>query len=72
MNKLKSNNDLGMNRGFEFLLKGNKPKRQKPIHIIFKRVGSFFKREVNVYFEFSLSVKKHKLNKRNTLKEVRK
>ena len=72
MNQLKSSNDLEMNRGFEFLLKGNKPKRQKPIHIIFKRVGSFFKREVNLYFEFSLSVKKHKLNKPNTLKEVRK
>ena len=72
MNQLKSNNDLEMNRGFEFLLKTNKPKRQKPIHIIFKRVGSFFKREVNIYFEFSLSVKKPKLNKSNTLKEVRK
>ena len=72
MNQLKSSNDLEMNRGFEFLLKKNKPKRQKPIHIIFKRVGSFFKREVNIYFEFSLSVKKPKLNKSNTLKEVRK
>ena len=72
MNQLKSNNDLEMNRGFEFLLKGNKPKRQRPIHIIFKRVGSFFKRELNIYFEFSLSIKKSKLNKSNTLKEVRK
>ena len=72
MNQLKSSNDLEMNRGFEFLLKGNKPKRQRPIHIIFKRVGSFFKRELNIYFEFSLSIKKSKLNKSNTLKEVRK
>ena len=72
MNQLKSSNDLEMNRGFEFLIKGNKPKRHKPIHIIFKRVGSFLKREINLYFEFSLSVKKHKLNKPNTLKEVRK
>ena len=44
MNQLKSSNDLEMNRGFEFLLKTNKPKRQKPIHIIFKRVGSFFQK----------------------------
>tara|TARA_B000000557_G_scaffold44828_1_gene33509 strand:+ start:428 stop:640 length:213 start_codon:yes stop_codon:yes gene_type:complete len=70
MNQL--NNDLEINRGFEFLLKGGKTKRRKPIHIIFKRVGSFFKREVNIYFEFSLSVKKQKLNKSNTLKEVHK
>tara|TARA_B100002019_G_scaffold48808_1_gene41428 strand:+ start:2510 stop:2725 length:216 start_codon:yes stop_codon:yes gene_type:complete len=71
MNQLKSNNDLEINRGFEFLIR-NTQKRHKPIHIIFKRVGSFFKREINLYFEFSLSVKKHKLNKQNTLKEVRK
>ncbi len=70
MNQL--NNDLEINRGFEFLLKGGKTKRRKPIHIIFKRVGSFFKREVNIYFEFSLSVKKQKLNKSNILKEVHK
>ena len=50
MNQLKSNNDIEMNRGFEFLIKGNKPKRHKPIHIIFKRVGSFFKRELNIYY----------------------
>ena len=70
MNQL--NTDLEMNRGFEFLLKGGKTKRRKPIHIIFKRVGSFFQREVNIYFEFSLSVKKQKLNKSNTLQEVHK
>ena len=35
MNKLKSNNDLEINRGFEFLIR-NKPKRHKPRHIIFK------------------------------------
>tara|TARA_B100001996_G_C18653383_1_gene590282 strand:+ start:171 stop:377 length:207 start_codon:yes stop_codon:yes gene_type:complete len=66
MNQL--NNDLEINRGFEFLLKGGKTKRRKPIHIIFKRVGSFFKRELNLYFEFSLSIKK--LNTSSTLKEV--
>ena len=66
------NDDIQINRGFEFLLRKQKTKRQRPIHIIFKKVGSFFKREVNLYFEFSLSVKKSELNKSNTLKEVRK
>jgi|TARA_Y200000002_G_C22639823_1_gene646420 hypothetical protein len=66
------NDDIQINRGFEFLLRKQKTKRRRPIHIIFKKVGSFFKREVNLYFEFSLSVKKSELNKSNTLKEVRK
>tara|TARA_B100000963_G_scaffold342912_1_gene344235 strand:- start:335 stop:547 length:213 start_codon:yes stop_codon:yes gene_type:complete len=66
------NSDVEINRGFEFLLKGKKSKRRKPIHIIFNKVGSFFKREINIYFEFSLSVKKPTLNKQNILKEVRK
>ena len=65
------NDDIQINRGFEFLLRKQKTKRRRPIHIIFKKVGSFFKREVNLYFEFSLSVKKSELNKSNTLKEVR-
>ena len=66
------NDDIQINRGFEFLLRKQKTKRRRPIHIIFKKVGAFFKREVNLYFEFSLSVKKSELNKSNTLKEVRK
>ena len=70
MNQL--NTDLEMNRGFEFLLKGGKTKRRKPIHIIFKRVGSFFKRDVNIYFEFILSVEKLNLNKSNISQEVHK
>tara|TARA_B100001029_G_C15063019_1_gene460330 strand:+ start:5046 stop:5258 length:213 start_codon:yes stop_codon:yes gene_type:complete len=65
-------NDIEINRGFEFLLRKQKTKRRRPIHIIFKRMGSFFKREIDLYFEFSLSVKKSELNKPNTLKEVRK
>ena len=60
MNKLKSNNDLEINRGFEFLIR-NKPKRHLNQYILFlKELVLSFKREINLYFEFSLSVKKHK------------
>ena len=71
MNNMNNNNNVKVNIDKNKVRK-QKTKRRRPIHIIFKKVGSFFKREVNLYFEFSLSVKKSELNKSNTLKEVRK
>lgn len=52
------NNDIHMNRGVEFILHGGKRKQQKDFHIIFEKLVCFLKREVTIYFEFSLVVKK--------------
>jgi hypothetical protein len=46
------------NRGIDFILNGGKRKQTQPFHIIFEKMVCFLKREVNVYFEFSLSVRK--------------
>ena len=46
------------NRGVEFILNGGKRKQTQPFHIIFEKIVCFLKREVNVYFEFSLNVRK--------------
>ena len=50
--------DYEINRGFEFILSGGKRKQQRPIHIVIEKVLTFFKREVNIYFQFSLSTRK--------------
>ena len=50
--------DYDINRGFEFILSGGKRKQQRPVHIIIEKVFTFFKREVNIYFQFSLSTRK--------------
>ena len=46
------------NRGVEVLLYGGKRKQPKNFHIIFEKLVCFLKREVTIYFEFSLTVKK--------------
>ena len=46
-----------VNRGVELILNGGK-RQTKPFHIIFEKMVSFFKREVTIYFEFSLKVRK--------------
>ncbi len=48
------------NRGIEFILNGGKKKQPKPFQIVFDKMVCFFKREVSIYFEFSLKVKKIK------------
>lgn len=47
-----------MNRGVELILNGGKRKQPKSFYFVFKKVVCFLKREVTIYFEFSLSKKK--------------
>ena len=46
-----------VNRGVDLILHGGK-KQSKPFHIIFEKMVCFFKREVTIYFEFSLETRK--------------
>ena len=48
-----------VNRGVELILNGGK-KQSKPFHIIFEKMVCFLKREVTIYFEFSLKMRKKK------------
>ena len=56
INKSKSH----CNRGIELILNGGKKKQPKPFQIVLEKMVCFFKREVNIYFKFSLGVKKIK------------
>ena len=47
-----------VNRGVDLILNGGKKKQSKPFHIIFEKMVCFFKREVTIYFEFSLETRK--------------
>ena len=47
-----------INRGVELILNGGKKKQSKPFHIIFEKMVCFLKREVTIYFEFSLVSRK--------------
>ena len=57
-NKINKNN-IPVNRGVELILNGGKKKR-KPFHIIFDNVVCFFNTEIDIYFEFSLNLRKKK------------
>jgi hypothetical protein len=46
------------NRGVEVLLSGGKAKRTQPFHIRFGKIVSLFKREITIYFEFSIHSRK--------------
>ena len=54
---INKNNSHEVNRGVELILNGGK-KQSKPFHLIFEKMVCFFKREVTVYFEFSLKARK--------------
>jgi hypothetical protein len=54
------NNPITPNRGIELLLNGGKRKQTKPFHIIYEKMVCFLKREVTVYFEFSIKTRKIK------------
>ena len=54
---INKNNSHETNRGVELILNGGK-KQSKPFHVIFEKMVCFFKREVTVYFEFSLKARK--------------
>jgi len=51
---------LRINRGVELILSKRSIQKPKPNIIIFQfeKLISFFKREINVYFEFSLNINK--------------
>ena len=50
--------DYDVNRGVELILNGGKKKQSKPFHIVLEKMVRFFKREVTIYFEFSLHTRK--------------
>jgi hypothetical protein len=52
------NNNITSNRGVELILSGGKTKKPKLFHIIFEKLISILKREVTIYFEFSLQLRK--------------
>jgi hypothetical protein len=52
------NNDIHRNRGVDLILNGGKRKQFKNFHIIFEKLVCFLKKEVTIYFEFSLDIKK--------------
>ena len=46
-----------VNRGVELMLQGGKKRKKKPFHITLKKISNFFNKEIEIYFEFSLSIK---------------
>ena len=54
---------LEINKGVELMLRNKKPvkKRRKPksFQFIFGQMVSFFKREIHIYIEFSLDIKRN-------------
>ena len=51
-----------VNRGVELMLRGGKnKKKKKPIHITLDKIISFFNTEIDIYFEFSLNLRKKKI-----------
>ena len=50
-----------VNRGVELMLHGGKKKKKKKqIHITLDKIISFFNTEIDIYFEFSLNLRKKK------------
>ena len=58
-------NEDHRNRGIEFLLNGGKRKQTQPFHIIFEKMVCFLRREVTIYFEFSIKTSRSKKNVSN-------
>ena len=58
-NKINKNN-IDVNRGVELILSGGKKKKRKPFHIILDKMICFFNTEIDIYFEFSLNLRKKK------------
>jgi hypothetical protein len=52
--------ELHINRGVELLLRKRrrKPESPKTFQLSFGKMVSLFKREINIYFEFSFDIKK--------------
>ena len=54
-------NEDHVNRGIDFLLNGGKRKQVQPFHIIFEKMVCFLRREVTIYFEFSIKIRKKQI-----------
>ena len=52
------NNDITPNRGVELILTGGKRKQPKLFHLIFEKMICLLKREVTIYLEFSIKLRK--------------
>ena len=64
ISKKNQSSKIPINRGVELILAGGRPKTQKvkPVGIRFERIVSFFKREIQFTFEFSLRITKKENN----------
>ena len=51
--------DIPVNRGLELILNGGKKKR-KTFHILLNKMVCFFNTDIDIYFEFSLNLRKKK------------
>ena len=63
ISKKKQSSNLPINRGVELILAGGRPpktQKVKPVGIRFEKIFSFFKKEINFTFEFSLHITKKK------------
>jgi len=49
-----------VNRGIELILNGGKKKKKQPFHIVLNKIICFFNTEIDIYFEFSLNLRKKK------------
>lgn len=52
------NKDITPNRGVELMLTGGKTKKPKLFNIIFEKLICILKREITIYFEFSIQSRK--------------
>jgi len=50
--------NITFNRGVDLMLSGGKKKQKKPFHITLNKMINFFNKEIDIYFEFSLAVRK--------------
>lgn len=46
------------NRGIEFILKKNKRRQTNQFHLIYEKMVCLFKRELTIFFEFSINIRK--------------
>ena len=58
---MNTTNELHINRGVELLLRkeGSKPEAPKTFQFSFGKMVSLFKREMHIYLNFSLDIKKN-------------
>jgi hypothetical protein len=54
------NKTITPNRGVELILSRRRSTKRKLIHIIYEKMICFLKREVTIYFEFSIKLRKIK------------